>query len=42
MGRKAKIKKIRLNKEASTKYEQKYDQTQFVKQFERLGYQLHI
>lgn len=41
MGRKAKLKKARQQK-ATAKPEQKYDQTQFVKQFEKLGYQLKI
>lgn len=42
MGRKAKIKKIRHNIKDNQKHEQSYDSTQFVQQFERLGYQLHL
>jgi hypothetical protein len=42
MGRKAKIKKTRQKKQDITQSVQKYDQTQFVKQFESLGYQLNV
>ena len=43
MGRKAKIKKMRQQRKAPAKSAaQKYDRTQFVEQFERMGYQLQI
>ena len=38
MGRKAKLKKERQQKAGKT--DAKYDRTQFVKQFERMGYKL--
>ena len=41
MGRKAKLKKKR-QQEATAKSDQRYDRTQFVKQFEKMGYQLKI
>lgn len=42
MGKKAKLKKIRQQNKVKVKSSKKYDQTQFVKQFERMGYQLQI
>ncbi|MDJ0573049.1 MAG: hypothetical protein QNJ53_28980 [Pleurocapsa sp. MO_192.B19] len=42
MGRKAKIKKMRQQGKAPAKSSQKYEKTQFVEQFERMGYQLKI
>lgn len=43
MGRKAKLKKMRKQGAAKTKKANKqYDQTQFVEQFERMGYQAKI
>ena len=42
MGKKAKLKKIRQQLKATVKPNNKYDQTQFVKQFEGMGYQLKI
>ena len=42
MGKKAKLKKIRQQLKETVKSKKKYDQTQFVKQFERMGYQLKI
>ena len=42
MGKKAKLKKIRQQLKATEKINKKYDQTQFVEQFERMGYQLKI
>lgn len=41
MGRKAKLKKIR-QQEAIAPSESKYAQTEFVEQFEKMGYQLKI
>lgn len=40
MGRKAKLKKMRQQGQANAKTEKKYDSTQFVKQFEKMGYQV--
>lgn len=40
MGRQAKIKKNRQQEKTSIKSVQKYDQTQFVEQFEKMGYQV--
>ncbi len=40
MGRKAKIKKMRQPKNVTAKPNQKYDSTEFVEQFARMGYQL--
>ena len=42
MGRKAKNKKIRQQGKATAQSAKKYDNTQFVEQFERMGYQLQI
>lgn len=42
MGRKAKIKKMRQQGKASAKSGKNYDQTQFVEQFEKMGYQVKI
>ena len=42
MGRKAKLKKMRQQANASAKSNQQYDKTQFVEQFERMGYQVKI
>ncbi|BAZ43630.1 hypothetical protein NIES4102_06310 [Chondrocystis sp. NIES-4102] len=42
MGKKAKIKKERKQQQPLDKLERKYDQTQFVKQFESMGYQVQI
>ncbi|MBE9045736.1 hypothetical protein IQ255_15195 [Pleurocapsales cyanobacterium LEGE 10410] len=42
MGRKAKLKKTRKHEIATTKPKKRYDETQFVKQFEKMGYQLKI
>ncbi|WP_019508765.1 hypothetical protein [Pleurocapsa sp. PCC 7319] len=42
MGKKAKLKKIRQQDKAKVKSNQKYNQTEFVEQFERMGYQLQI
>ena len=42
MGRKAKLKKTRQQNKATAKSNQKYDKTQFVEQFEKMGYQLKI
>ena len=44
MGKKAKLKKIRkclLKSNKSNKSEPQYDSTQFVEQFEKMGYQIH-
>ena len=41
MGRKAKLKKTRQN-QAKASSQPKYNQTDFVKQFEKMGYQLKI
>ena len=40
MGRKAKLKKIRQQEKTNQKSTKKYEQTQFVEQFERMGYKL--
>ncbi len=40
MGRKAKLKKMRQQGRVNPQTEQKYDSTQFVKQFEKMGYQV--
>ena len=42
MGKKAKIKKIRQQQKADGKSIKKYDRTQFVQQFEKMGYQVKI
>ncbi len=42
MGRKAKLKKMRSQGKIETKAAKKYDSTQFVEQFERMGYQQKI
>ncbi|MEM8831276.1 MAG: hypothetical protein AAGE96_18235 [Cyanobacteria bacterium P01_G01_bin.19] len=42
MGRKARLKKIRQQAGARSKSTQKYKQTEFVEQFEKMGYQLRI
>ena len=42
MGKKAKLKKIRQQNKAKVKTNKKYNQTEFVEQFERMGYQLQI
>ena len=41
MGKKAKLKKMRQQK-TGAKSTKKYDRTQFVEQFARMGYQLQI
>ncbi len=40
MGRKAKLKKLRQQTKATAKSVQQYDQTKFVEQFEKMGYQV--
>ena len=42
MGRKAKLKKMRQQTKATAKSAQKYNQTEFVEQFEKMGYQIEI
>lgn len=42
MGRKAKLKKMRQQGKIESKSAKKYDSTQFVEQFERMGYQRKI
>ncbi len=42
MGKKAKLKKMRQQGKATAKPAKQYDQTQFVEQFSRMGYQLII
>ena len=42
MCRKAKLKKIRQQGKAETKSDKKYDSTQFVEQFQKMGYQEKI
>ena len=42
MGKKAKLRKMRQHDKATVKPNKNYDQTQFVEQFERMGYQLQI
>ena len=42
MGRKAKLKKMRQQAKGSAKSEQKYDETQFVEQFEKMGYEVKV
>ncbi|MGD1921599.1 MAG: hypothetical protein ACFCAD_23520 [Pleurocapsa sp.] len=42
MGKKSKIKKIRRQEKAGSKSTKKYKQTEFVEQFEKMGYQLKI
>lgn len=42
MGKKARIKKMRQQGKASPKSKKTYDQTQFVEQFENMGYQVKI
>lgn len=42
MGRKAKLKKMRSQGKAEAKSAKQYDTTQFVEQFERMGYQQKI
>ena len=41
MGRKAKLKKMRQQAQANPQTDKKYDSTQFVKQFENMGYQVN-
>lgn len=40
MGRKAKIKKMRQQENVTAKTNKKYNSTEFVEQFARMGYQL--
>jgi predicted fused transcriptional regulator/phosphomethylpyrimidine kinase len=40
MGRKAKIKKMRQQEEVTANTNKKYDSTEFVQQFAKMGYQL--
>ena len=40
MGKKAKLKKIRQQNQAEGQSQSKYNKTEFVKQFEKMGYQL--
>lgn len=42
MGRKAKLKKIRQQNRANKQSQSQYQQTEFVEQFEKMGYQLKI
>ncbi len=44
MGKKAKLKKLRQQKQAAAEsnQNQRYDQTQFVEQFTKMGYQAKI
>lgn len=42
MGRKAKLKKTRQQNKTNNKSTKKYEQTQFVEQFHKMGYQLQI
>ncbi|MCC0179857.1 hypothetical protein I4641_23245 [Waterburya agarophytonicola K14] len=42
MGKNAKLKKIRSSSKAGNKSAKRYEQTQFVQQFEKMGYQLKI
>ena len=42
MGRKAKLKKIRQQATSSANTNKKYDRTQFVEQFTKMGYQVKI
>ena len=44
MGRKAKLKKLRQQQQTNgeSNQNQKYDQTQFVEQFTKMGYQVKI
>lgn len=42
MGRKAKLKKIRQQEKADHKSAKNYDSTQFVRQFQKMGYQAKI
>ena len=42
MGRKAKLKKMRQQANSSAKTNKQYDQTQFVEQFTKMGYQVKI
>ncbi|MEL6438793.1 MAG: hypothetical protein AAFQ80_05995 [Cyanobacteria bacterium J06621_8] len=42
MGKKAKLKKQRKQQQANTNQQPKYDQTQFVKQFTHMGYQVQV
>ena len=42
MGRKAKLKKIRQQNKADVQSRSQYNQTEFVEQFEKMGYQLKI
>ena len=41
MGRKAKLKKMRQQGRVNPQTDKKYDSTQFVKQFEKMGYQVN-
>lgn len=42
MGRKAKLKKMRQQAKGAAKSEQKYNETQFVEQFEKMGYEVKV
>ena len=42
MGRKAKLKKIRQQNKTNVQSRSQYNQTEFVEQFEKMGYQLKI
>ncbi|HEY9770652.1 MAG TPA: hypothetical protein V6C71_19550 [Coleofasciculaceae cyanobacterium] len=42
MGRKAKLKKSRQQTKDTAKSVQKYNQTEFVEQFKKMGYQIEI
>ena len=42
MGRKAKLKKARQQNQERAQPQSNYDQTEFVEQFEKMGYQLKI
>ena len=42
MGRKAKLKKMRQQNQTGVKAQSKYSQTEFVEQFEKMGYKLKI
>lgn len=42
MGKKAKLKKIRQQQQATKQSTPKYDSTQFVEQFKHMGYQVQI
>ena len=42
MGKKAKLKKIRQQQKANGASNKKYDSTQFVEQFQKMGYQVNV